>query len=163
MNDEGFTEVKDGELGWDDIIQDTGSDWTLLPEGDYPFTVEKFERGRYEGGAKMSPCNMAILTLNIDGGEKGNTTVTHRLYLHTKTQGLNFAFFKAIGQAKPEDTEFRPRWNEIVGAKGMCKLEIHEYTKKDGSPGQSNQVKKFLPPAEGPAAPVQGGWKAGKF
>jgi hypothetical protein len=160
--DEGFTEVKNGELDWDDIITDTGSDWTPLPEGDYPFEVTKFERGRYEGGAKLPPCNMAILTLNVDGGKKGTATVTHRLYLHTKTQGLNFAFFRSIGQAKAGDTEFHPRWNEVTGSKGTCKLEIHEYTKKDGTSGQSNQVKKFLPPAE-KAAPTQGGWKAGKF
>ena len=163
MSNEGFTEVKEGELGWEDIIQDTGSDWTPLPEGDYPFTVEKFERGRYEGGPKMSPCNMAILTLTVDGGEKGTATVTHRLYLHTKTQGLNFAFFRSIGLIKKGETEFRPRWDGVPGATGMCRLEIHEYTKKDGTPGQSNQVKKFLPPAEETAAPAQGGWKAGKF
>jgi len=163
MNNEGFTEVKDGELGWDDIIENTGSDWTPLPEGDYKFEVTKFERGRYEGGEKMSPCNIAILTLSVDGGEKGSATITHRLYMHTKTQGLNCTFFRSIGQMKPEDTTFRPRWNEVVGSKGLCKLEIHEYTKKDGTPGQSNQVKRFLPPAEEKAAPAQGGWKAGKF
>lgn len=159
-----MTEVRENrELGWDEIIEDTGSSWTLLPEGDYPFTVTKFERGRYEGGEKMTPCNMAILTLEIDGGEKGTATVTHRLYLHTKTEGLNCAFFISIGQMKPGE-KLKPRWNEVVGSKGTCKLEIHSFTKKkDGSEGQSNQVKRFLPPEEKAADPAQGGWKAGKF
>ncbi len=44
--------------------------------------------------------------------------MTHRLYLHTKTQGLLGAFFESIGQCKRGET-FRPRWNEVVGAKGM--------------------------------------------
>ena len=71
------------------------------------------------------PCSMAKLTLKIFGGAKGDTTVTHRLYLHTKTQGLLGAFFESIGQCKRGET-FRPRWNEVVGARGWCRLGIHQ-------------------------------------
>ena len=74
------------------------------------------ERARFEGSAKLPPCSMAKLTLKIFGGAKGDTTVTDRLYLHTKTQGLLGAFFESIGQCKRGET-FRPRWNEVVGAR----------------------------------------------
>lgn len=111
--------------------------------------MTQMERARYEGGAKLPPCSMAKLTLRIYGGAKGDTTVTHRLYLHTKTQGLLGAFFESIGQCKRGET-FRPRWNEVVGAKGICKLGVREYTKQSGphagETGQSNEVQRFLPP-----------------
>ena len=61
---------------------------------------------------------------------------------------------------------FRPRWNEIVGARGWCKLGIREYTKQSGphagETGQSNEVQRFLPPPEPKAAPTQG-WTQGAF
>ena len=91
--------------------------------------------------------------------------MTHRLYLHTKTQGLLGAFFESIGQCKRGET-FRPRWNEVVGSKGLCRLGIREYTKQSGphagETGQSNEVTRFLPPPEPKAAPSQG-WTQGAF
>ena len=91
--------------------------------------------------------------------------MTHRLYLHTKTQGLLGAFFESIGQCRRGET-FRPRWNEVVGAKGWCRLGIREYTKQSGpnagKTGQSNEVTRFLPPPQPKAAPAQG-WTQGAF
>ena len=115
MNDMNTT---DRALGWDDEFTNEQQEFVLLPEGDYAFEVTGMERARFEGSAKLPPCSMAKLTLKIFGGAKGDTTVTHRLYLHTKTQGLLGAFFESIGQCKRGET-FRPRWNEVVGAKGI--------------------------------------------
>lgn len=152
MNNEGFA------FGWDDEFTNEQQEFVLLPEGEYPFEVTQMERARYEGGAKLPPCSMAKLTLRIYGGAKGDTTVTHRLYLHTKTQGLLGAFFESIGQCKRGET-FRPRWNEVVGAKGICKLGVREYTKQSGphagETGQSNEVQRFLPPPAPKAAPAK--------
>ena len=53
------------ELDWNDEIE-KDSDFTLLPEGDYDFTVESFERGRHPGSDKLPACNKAILKLRID-------------------------------------------------------------------------------------------------
>ena len=36
-------ELKGRELGWDDEIE-KGADYVLLPEGEYDFTIESFER-----------------------------------------------------------------------------------------------------------------------
>ena len=160
MNDMNTT---DRALSWDDEFTNEQQEFVLLPEGDYAFEVTGMERARFEGSAKLPPCSMAKLTLKIFGGAKGDTTVTHRLYLHTKTQGLLGAFFESIGQCKRGET-FRPRWNEIVGARGWCKLGIREYTKQSGphagETGQSNEVTRFLPPPEPKAAPTQG-WTQG--
>ena len=157
--------MPDAALDWDSEVTNEQREFVLLPAGDYLFTVQSFERARYEGSAKLPPCSMAKLTLKIFGGAKGDTTVTDRLYLHTKTQGLLGAFFESIGQCKRGET-FRPRWNEIVGAQGMCRLGVREYTKQSGpnagKTGQSNEVTRFLPPSQPKAAPAQG-WTQGAF
>ena len=159
MNNEGFA------LDWDDDLTNEQQEFVLLPEGEYPFEGTQMERAHFEGSAKLPPCKMAKLTLRIYGGAKGDTTVTHRLYLHTKTQGLLGAFFESIGQCKRGET-FRPRWGSVVGAKGICKLGVREYTKQRGphagETGQSNEGPRFLPPPEPKAAPTQG-WKQGAF
>ena len=159
MNNEGFA------LDWDDDLTNEQQEFVLLPEGEYPFEVTGMERAHFEGSAKLPPCSMAKLTIIIHGGDKGETTVTHRLFLHTKTQGLLGAFFESIGQCKRGET-FRPRWDSVVGAKGMCKLGVREYTKQSsphaGETGQSNEVQRFLPPPEPKAAPTQG-WTQGAF
>ena len=142
-----FDNTADREFDWTDEIQNNSSDFILLPEGDYPFEVIKFERGRFDGSAKLPPCKMALLTLRIDGGSKGATAVTHRLYLHTKCEGLLCAFFTAIGQRKQGET-LRMNWNSVTGSKGYARIEIHEWEKTDGTTGQSNQVKRFLDPTE---------------
>lgn len=111
--------MPDAALDWDSEVTNEQREFVLLPAGDYLFTVQSFERARYEGSAKLPPCSMAKLTITIHGGDKGETTVTHRLYLHTKTQGLLGAFFESIGQCKRGET-FRPRWNEI----GRCAWHV---------------------------------------
>lgn len=131
------------ELNWDDEIEKSGPEFVLLPEGEYNFRVEKFERGRHQGSANLPPCNMAILTLKIDGGEKGEATVIHRLFLHSKTEGFLSNFFEAIGQKK-EGQRIKMNWNAVFGAEGRCKLEINRYT-KDEKEYENNQVKTFLP------------------
>lgn len=117
------------ELDWDDAIENESSGWVLLPEGEYPFEIVSMERGRYQGSAKLPPCKMLTVTAQIDGGTNGSTTIEHRLYLHTKTEGLLSAFFIAIGQKKPGEP-LKPDWGAIIGAKGRCVVEINKYTKK---------------------------------
>lgn len=129
------------ELGWDDEIEKDGGDFVLLPEGDYNFTVAKFERGRFAGSAKMPACNQAKLELTIHSPEYGDQTIFHNLFLHTKTEGLLSAFFAAIGQKKKGE-KLRMNWNAVIGAKGKCFIEHNKYQVK-GEDRVNNQVKKF--------------------
>ena len=41
------------EFGWDDEIQNDSPDLVLLPEGEYPFEVTKFERPRQREAAAL--------------------------------------------------------------------------------------------------------------
>ena len=41
------------EYGWEDEIVNEGGDFVLLPEGDYDFTVAKYERARHGKSAAL--------------------------------------------------------------------------------------------------------------
>lgn len=129
------------ELNWNDEIEKDGSDYVLLPEGDYDFKVIDFERGRHDGSAKLPPCNKAILKLEIAGNE-GKATITHNLFLHTITEGMISAFFTSIGQKKKGE-KVQMNWNAVLGASGRAKIGIHSYTNKDGEERKSNEIKRF--------------------
>lgn len=131
------------ELGWDDEIEKDGSDFILLPEGDYDFAVESFERGRHNGSEKLPACNKAILKLRIDTPD-GTALINHNLFLHTKTEGMISAFFTSIGQKKKGE-KVKMNWNAVIGAKGRCKVSIHEWTGTDGEKHQGNNIKRFYP------------------
>lgn len=129
------------EYGWDDEIVNEGADFTLLPEGDYDFTVSKFERARHAGSDKIQPCNMAKVTFTIWGAED-KIEITENFYLCNKFEWKLSALFLAIGQKKHGEP-LRMNWNAVTGAKGKCRVYIDKYKKKDGSDGQSNKIKKF--------------------
>ena len=130
------------ELGWEDEIEKE-SEYTLLPEGDYDFTIISFERGRHNGSEKLPPCNKATVKIQIES-PNGSTVISHNLFLHTITEGMLSAFFIAIGQ-KRHGESIRMNWNKVVGAKGRCKVGVKTW---DGK--QYNEIKKFYEPAESP-------------
>lgn len=155
------------ELGWDDAIENDGPSYSFLPDGEYPFTVQGFERKRYAGGAKLPACNMAELKLMITNPADGSAALcSHRLYLHTRTEGLLCAFFTSIGQRRHGE-KLVPNWGRVVGASGRCELG-HYTSSRDGK--DYNEVKRFLEPAadaatwsEQPRGDVPAAWQAGTF
>lgn len=134
------------ELGWDDPIEKDGKDFILLPEGDYDFTITKFERGRFAGSEKLPACNKATVTVTIDSPE-GTVNIDHALFLHTKTEGLLCAFFVAIGQRKHGE-RVTMNWNAVVGAKGRCKIGTRTWKDKNDPTKEykGNEIKKFYEP-----------------
>ena len=162
-----FNEVM-SELDWDSEISHD-NEFTILPEGDYTFTVKKFERARHNGSAKLPPCNKAVLTLEVTDGVK-KTTIEHNLFLHQKTEGMLCEFFTAIGQRKHGE-KLRMNWPAVMGATGRCKVYVDKWQGKDGQPKESNKIKKFITSASetassaptASAAPTAGGWNPGKF
>ena len=151
------------ELGWDDEIQKDGGEFIVLPAGDYTFTVSKFERARFAGSDKMPACNQAKLDLTVHSSQ-GDVIVFHNLFLHTKTEGLISNFFAGIGQKK-KDEKLKMNWTTVVGSKGRLKLEINNFTGKDGVARTNNQVKSFYPSdgATGKPGEANTGFTPGQF
>jgi hypothetical protein len=153
------------EFGWDDTIVNDGTEFILLPEGDYNFTVSGFERTRFAGSANLPACNQAKVELTIHSPQ-GDVKINHNLFLHTKTEGLLSAFFGAIGQKKKGEP-LRMNWNAVIGAKGRCILEHNKYMSK-GEERVNNQVKRFYSYDEylkhsGNQAPFPGAGTGGGF
>ena len=130
------------ELGWDDTIQQE-QEYITLPAGDYDFRVERFERGRYEGGKKVPPCNQANLTIVIvDPASGRDVKIQHNLLLHSKLETMLSEFFRGIGQKK-KDEPLRMNWQMVPGATGRCKVVPEEY-----NGNMYNKIKKFYPKDE---------------
>ena len=155
-----YTDNNNGyELDWDSAIEKDSPEFILLPEGDYDFTVTKFERGRHNGSEKLPPCNKAIIYLSIETPE-GNAVIQHQLFLHSKTEGMLSAFFTAIGQKKKGE-KITMNWNTVVGSKGRCKVYVDTWTGNDGTEKKSNKIRKFYEPEE--TKPAAGGYTPGRF
>ena len=105
-------------------------EFVQLTPGDYQFTVTNLERGRHtpnpQNPGKLPACNKATLTLQIETAE-GIAQLTHNLFLHTSTEGMLSAFFGSIGQKKHGEP-LRMNWNNVVGAKGVCRVNKRKGT-----------------------------------
>lgn len=135
------------ELNWDDEIENDGSPYEVLPEGDYDFRVAKFERARHNGSEKIPPCNKAVLTLEVsDSEKKGSLTVN--LFLHSKFEWKLCQFFTAIGQRKHGE-RLRMNWTQVPGSMGRCHVGIRKWSGNDGKEHESNEVTEFYEP-DGP-------------
>ncbi len=132
MNEYNTTANPQGhELGWDDEIQQESS-FILLPEGDYRFTVEKFDRARHAGSANIPPCNKAIVHFRVFSPDGSSVLVQENLFLHTKMEWKLSEFFASIGM-KQKGQAAQMNWSQVCGKSGVCHVKIRTYDKKDGS------------------------------
>ena len=150
------------ELDWDGEVSNDGS-FVLLPEGDYPYTITKFERARYGGSSKVPPCKMAKLTVAVHGAQ-GDASVSYRLFLLAKFQWKIAELFVSLGLASPDDEKVRMQWDRVQGGTGLCHVAQREYAKQSGphagETGTANEITKFLPPPAPKAAePAQPAWQ----
>ena len=139
-------------LSWDGAFLAEENEFTLLPAGDYPYEVTKMERKIYDGNSSKIPNGtpMVELTISVDGGEKGSTLVTERIFMLKRFSWKLTEFFASIGQPVVIGQPFKPNWQTVVGSKGMANLEINNYVKNNGEPGENNRVKSFLKPEDQP-------------
>lgn len=127
------------ELDWNDEVKVT--EYTLLPEGDYDFIVESFERGRYEGSDKVPPCNRALLKIRVDAPE-GTTIMTESLFLYDRMEWKLAEFFLSIG-AEEVNGHVKMNWQMVSQATGRATIEVSSDTKDPKK--KYNHVKKYLP------------------
>lgn len=151
--------TEDKAYGWDesDIPDPNEGGFTIIPGGDYPFRVTKFVRERHtpnpDGSGSLPACNKAVIDVEIDGGEHGQVTVEHNLFLHSKCEGFLCQFFTSIGLREHGDP-LRLQWDKVVGATGVCRVFVDKYTVKGGNSDdpkdqrESNKIKSFLDPPE---------------
>ena len=144
-------------LGWDDEVEE-GSPFVLLPAGDYPFVVVKFERSIYEKNTNYESkvpanCPMAIVTIEVTAPDGQNTTLTEKLFLYKKMQWKINQFFTSIGAPKSADGKVKMNWNMVLGSRGTAKVIFNNYKDtKTGEDRQNNRIDKFNEPTQQAAA-----------
>lgn len=147
-----MAEMQDVALDWDvcEADPDDGQHggWTLLPEGFYPFRVERMERERYQGSQKMPQCPMAKLTLAVTGADGRDTAVQQRLYITRNQLWKVSRFMESVGRGRNEAGKVIIDWGGIEGAAGWVKLKVRSYTGRDGQERQTNDVEWFVKPEE---------------
>lgn len=144
---------REREFGWDDEIQQDGSPFHVLPEGDYHFTVKKFERARHSGSEKIPACNKAILTVSVSSAEASGDVLTN-LFLHSKFEWKLCQFFTSIGQRKHGEA-MRMNWGAVPGATGICHVGIRKWTGSDGKERENNEITEFFDPETVPQLPAE--------
>lgn len=147
-----MAEMQDVALDWDvcEADPDDGSHggWTLLPEGFYPFRVERMERERYQGSQKMPQCPMAKLTLAVTGADGRDTSVQQRLYITRNQLWKVSRFMESVGRGRNKAGKVIIDWGGIEGMGGFVKLKVRSYTGRDGQERQTNDVEWFVKPEE---------------
>ena len=147
-----MAEMQDVALDWDvcEADPDDGhhGGWTLLPEGFYPFRVERMERERYQGSQKMPQCPMAKLTLAVTGADGRDTTVQQRLYITRNQLWKVSRFMESVGRGRNGAGKVIIDWGGIEGMGGFVKLKVRSYTGRDGQERQTNDVEWFVKPEE---------------
>ena len=133
-------------MDWDSYIENEGNlPFVTLPEGDYAFTVTKFEKGEFPGSSKVPACPKAILELTFEVPTVGKSVVREQLLLHENVEWKLCEFFRSIGQ-KQHGTGIKMDWNRVPGAKGRAHLTVNEWEGNVGETKKNNRVSRFLDP-----------------
>lgn len=148
----------DKALDWDSEISYEGPSYVTLPEGDYPFTITKFERKQYAGSTRqggLPPCPMAEITVEARGKD-GVSSFRTRLFLHARCEGILTRFFTCIGQRKHGD-KLAMDWSKVEGSAGWARLKVRTFETRSGGTGTANEVDRWLAPDEAPQAAISEG------
>ena len=130
-------------MDWDDAIEKDSSEFRVVPEGEFNFTVKSFERGRFPGSEKLEASNMAEMVLDVET-EDGVVQCFFNLILNRKLEWKISEFFRAIGQKKPGE-KFIMDWNKVPGSRGRAYFKPRKYKdKKDGSEKEASNVDHFI-------------------
>lgn len=133
--------IEGRELGWDDTISQESS-FVELPEGDYDFVVDHWERGRFPGSEKIPACNMATVYFNVKGPDGQEGSVRENFILHTRMEWKLSELFRSVG-LKKEGEEVRMNWNALPGLTGRCHITLDPDSKDPSK--KYNHIKKLYP------------------
>ena len=136
-----MAETEGSELGWEDTISKESSEFEPIPEGDYEFTIEKYERARSQGKGKLPPCNMAVVYFRIADRDR-EVVIRENFILHSSLEWKLSELFRGIG-AKKEGEEVRMNWNLLPGATGRAQVSL-DPDRNDPSK-KYNHIKKIYP------------------
>ena len=131
----------DQGMDWNDEIEQE-SNFIELPEGDYDFTIDHYERGRSKGEGKLPPCNMAIVYFNVHTLDGRETQIRENFVLHKTLEWKLSQLFRSVG-LKKEGEKISMRWDDLAGLSGRCHLILQPDSKDPEK--KYNHIKELYP------------------
>ena len=131
------------QFDWGCITEDE-AEYTIIPQGEFIFTVSEIEKTYFNGSAKLPPCNQAIVTLMVDVNGEEPVPLKVNFFSHKKTFWKAGQFFVSIG-LKDKGQPYQIDWNKAIGRKGKAAFVRKKWTGYDGQEREYTEVDKFLP------------------
>lgn len=145
------------KMTWDDELdaneaaeQAKENDFVLLPEGEYDFTVKKFEKDFYTArpDSKIPSCPVARIHLLVKTDDGEAAYFRENLFLYDGNKWQLFQFFTCLGLRKHGDGSRKMPWDQVEGAKGRVFIKQRTWTDKNRQTRSTNAVKRWLEPVE---------------
>ena len=129
-----MSEAAGKEMAWDANLDYTENSFEPVPEGDYDFTIDRFDRGRSKGEGKLPPCNMATVYFTLHAPDGREVTVRENYILNTALKWKLSELFCGVGLLKPGES-LKMNWSALPGLTGRAKVSLQ--------PGFKDPEKKF--------------------
>ena len=143
-NDDNVRIGWDYELTEDDTKGGSENDEVILPDGDYDAVVKSWTRSQFAGSETLAASPMAVLYIDIDGGELGRGFAQSKIILNQKLAWKIDQLAIACGfWKKGEGKGRRMPWDELKGAALRVKVTTREYKGR-----KYQDIARFLPPRE---------------
>ena len=136
-----MTNIDSSVMDWNDVIEDDGQEFVLLPEGGYNVVVTNFERGRFPGSAKIPATNKATISIQ-NFSEMGVALMKFDLIFSKALTWKLSAFFRSIFQKKV--VKITMDWNKVLGAKGRAHIKQKVYTNQSDEEKNINDLDYFI-------------------
>lgn len=135
------------ELDWDSTIEKDEQQYTLIPEGDYNFVVDHFDRTYVgENSEKYRGAKMAAVYLNIQMPDQEDVQLCENFILHSNFAWKIGALLVSVGLKKKGEPISGNYWAKLPGTHGRCKI-VQNASKKN--PDQKyNNIQTFYEPAD---------------
>ena len=129
------------EMDWNMSIEDDSEGYRLLHPGEYNGRIVRVERGRFNGGQKIPPCNKAVVTIRVDTPD-GPLDLETTLLLHTSLEWKLSSFFRAVGRKKHGERVVMS-WDGLTGLPIRVHIRNRRYV-KDGEERICNDIDRFI-------------------
>lgn len=126
---------------WNDEIEKE-SNFVELPEGDYDFVIDHYERARFNGNDKIPACNMATVFFNIRTYDNQEAQIRENFILHPRMEWKLSELFSSVG-LKGKNEKIHMAWDRLAGLSGRCQVSLD--VDKNDSSKKYNHIKKLYP------------------
>lgn len=133
--------------------QNEKTEFTVLPDGVYKFTVAKVEHSVYqpkEGKTTgiTKPCKQIKLGIIVDGGASGKTWSDENLYCWPSCLFRVLLVLKSIGAIPEHGFKGAMPIDQFKGGEGVCHVKKESFKRNDGTQGEKNVIDRFLLPSQ---------------